>query len=219
MSACCDPSGYRRMFGERTAKRNADAYRKSGLDATARQLVAHLRDRGVQGMTVLEVGGGVGGIQLDLLRTGAARATNVELSAEYEGEATQLASAAGFIERVDRRVGDFVDLASTIDPVDVVVMHRVVCCYPHLERLLGPAADRARRWLALTFPRDTPLIRVALDIGNLWFWLTHCSFRAFVHKPAEIERIASERGLRPVFQTRGFVWESVVFEREGAFSG
>ena len=40
--------------------------------------------------TVLEVGGGVGAIQLELLRAGAAGTTNVELSAAYEPYAAEL---------------------------------------------------------------------------------------------------------------------------------
>lgn len=218
MSACCDPSGYRKMFGSRTAQRNADAYRKSGLDATAKDLVRFLRDRGVKGLTVLEVGGGVGGIQLELLRAGAAQATSVELSPDYEGVSEQLAGAAGVNERVRRVVGDFVELAPTIETADVVVLHRVVCCYPYLERLLAPAADRARRALALSFPRDTPWTRAALRLGNVWFWLTRCSFRVFVHPPAAIERIAAQRGLREAYRKRGFIWESVVYERGTAIS-
>lgn len=213
MGACCDPRGYRRMFGSRAARKDANAYRKGGLDATARQLVDHLRSRGVDGTSVLEVGGGVGGIQLELLRAGAASATNVELSPEYEADAVALAAEAGAADRVERVVGDFVDLAPMVAPADVVVLHRVVCCYPSLERLLAPAADRARRALALTFPRDTPVIRAALRLGNLWFWLTRCSFRVFVHRPVAIERIATSRGLRRTFHRTGFLWESVVYER------
>ena len=58
----------------------AARYRKRGLDKTARRMVDLLAERGVQGSTVLEIGGGVGEIQLELLRRGAASATNLELS-------------------------------------------------------------------------------------------------------------------------------------------
>ena len=219
MSVCCDPSGYRRMFDERHARRNADTYRRSGLEGMARGLVDHLRTCGLSGLTVLEIGGGVGGIQIELLRAGAAHAMNVELSPEYEGIAAELAREAGVADRVERRVGDFVDIANSVEPADVVVMHRVVCCYPYLERLLGPAADRARRALALTFPRRNPLIRAALGIGNVWFWATRSSFRLFAHPPREIDRIATERGLGETYRKRGFFWESVVFERAATVSG
>ena len=114
------------------SRRRLDArrYRKRGLGGTSRDLVELAGD--VSGATVLEVGGGVGAIELELLAAGADRATNVELSGEYEEEAAKLLAERGLSERVDRRVGDFVD--EPVEPHDVVVMHRVVCCYPDVDR-------------------------------------------------------------------------------------
>jgi magnesium-protoporphyrin O-methyltransferase len=213
VSGCCDPSGYWREFNERTARRNAEAYKRNGLDPAARRLVTHLRGEGLSGATVLEVGGGIGSVLLELLRAGAARATNVELSPEYETVATDLAREAGLADRIERRVGDFAQIAATVEPADVVVLHRVVCCYPDLDRLLGSAADRARRALALTFPRDALWTRLALPLGNAWFGLTRCPFRVFLHAPERIERIAAARGLRPAFRHTGLIWQSAVYAR------
>ena len=52
---------------------------------------------------MLEVGGGVGAIELEFLAAGAERATNIELSGEYEDEAATLLAERGLTERVDRR--------------------------------------------------------------------------------------------------------------------
>jgi hypothetical protein len=93
VSGCCRPDGYNRLFSARQAKLDANRYRKRGLAGTSRDLVQLAGD--VSGETVLEVGGGVGAIELDLLAAGAERATNVELSSEYEEEsATLLADKA-----------------------------------------------------------------------------------------------------------------------------
>ena len=67
------------MFGPRFARHLASRYRKRGLDKTAARMVAYLVDRGLDGTSVLEIGGGVGAIQLSLLGQGASRTTNVEL--------------------------------------------------------------------------------------------------------------------------------------------
>jgi hypothetical protein len=108
----------------------AARYRKRGLDKTARRMVDLLDERGVQGSTVLEIGGGVGEIQLELLRRGAASATNLELSPGYETEAAALMESAGFTGRVQRRLVDIADDPSAVEPADIVILHRVVCCYP-----------------------------------------------------------------------------------------
>ena len=66
MSRCC-ATGYERFFGPRLARRDARRYRKRGLDDTALRLVDELASRGVGGASALEVGGGVGAIELELL--------------------------------------------------------------------------------------------------------------------------------------------------------
>src|ERR671928_2191670 len=105
MARCCTPAGYRKVFGERTARRDLRKYRRRGLDRAARHIVGFLAGRGVEGDSVLEVGGGIGSIQLELLKAGAARTTNVELSPEYEPVAAELFRDDA---RVERRLGDFV---------------------------------------------------------------------------------------------------------------
>jgi hypothetical protein len=78
VSCCCDPRGCDDFFGRKFARTMAKRYRKRGLDKTAARMVAFLEDAGVEHGTVLEIGGGVGEIQLELLRRGAASAVNLE---------------------------------------------------------------------------------------------------------------------------------------------
>jgi hypothetical protein len=67
-----------------TTHHTAKHYRTRGLGKTARRIVELVVERGVAGATLLEVGGGVGDIQVELLKRGAVRATNLELSPAYE---------------------------------------------------------------------------------------------------------------------------------------
>src|SRR2546422_4552891 len=101
MAGCCNPTDYRRLFSRKFASRDARRYRKRGLTGTSRTLVELAGD--VRGATVLDVGGGIGAIELELLAAGAARATNVELSGGYEEEATELIATRGLSDRVERR--------------------------------------------------------------------------------------------------------------------
>jgi hypothetical protein len=210
VSGCCRPEGYNRMFSARQAKRDARRYRKNGLGGTSRRLVELAGD--MTGGTVLEVGGGVGAIELDLLAAGADRATNVELSGEYEEEAATLLAERGLTERVDRRVADFVE--EPVEPHDVVVMHRVVCCYPDVDRLVGVAAAHTRRRLLLTYPRERPWTRAGIWSINFFMRISGSSFRAFVHPVARMaaaaqrEELTLERRERP-----GLIWENAVYER------
>jgi len=213
MSACCDPSGCRRMFDARHAERNARDFRKKGLDATGERLVRSVARRGLTEARVLEIGGGVGGLAIELLRAGAARAVNVEISPEYEGAALGLARDLGFEGRIERVIGDAAEVVPALGPFDVVVMHRVVCCYADADRLMSVAARASQRLLALTFPRPTPIVRLGLAVGNLWFRIIRNGFRVFAHSPGTILGAVAREGLRPVEDFEGFFWRGVVLER------
>lgn len=210
MDCCC---GYERVFGARTARHDGRRYRKRGPKRTQAWLIALLRERGIEGTEVLEIGGGIGAIQIELLRAGAARTTNVELSPGYEAEAAALLRESGLEGRVERLLGDLVTDPGLVEPADMVVLERVLCCYPDLPGLLGAAADRARRSLVATYPRRNPLSRVFVRAANLILPLFGGGFRVFVHDPAEIERVAAAHGLRRTALRRGRVWEVAAFDR------
>jgi 2-polyprenyl-3-methyl-5-hydroxy-6-metoxy-1,4-benzoquinol methylase len=207
VTGCCDPHGCDQLFGTRFARRLASRYRKRGPDRPARRIVEFVAARGVDGATVLEVGGGVGEIQLELLKRGAARTTNLELSPAYEEEAGRLARDAGVAGRVERRLHDIAVGPADVEPADIVVLNRVVCCYPDYERLLGAAADHARRVLVFSHPPRNLVAR------NLGFRLTGKEFRVFAHPPAAMLAVLERHGLQPVFSHRGFPWRIAGLER------
>jgi hypothetical protein len=211
VAGCCEPRrAYERFFGAKQAERDARRYRRRGLNGTSRDLAELAGDVG--GATVLEVGGGIGAIELELLGAGAERATNVELSGEYEEAAAGLLAERGLGERVDRRVADFV--AEPSDAHDVVVMHRVVCCYPDVDALVGAAAERARRRLLLTYPQERPWTRAGFLAINAGLRLSGSSFRVYVHPVARMLHAASAHGLSlGERRRRGLIWESAALVR------
>ena len=215
MGGCCRPGDYDKLFDEKNARAKAREYARKGLNDDARRIVDFVRGRLSPGYSVLEVGGGVGAIQLELLRDGAGRAVNVELATHYETVAAELIRERGLGERVDRRLGDFVRESGTIADADVVVMQRVVCCYPDADALVGAAADHARRLLLLTFPVERWWIRVGLAAENALFRLRGSTFRSFVHSTAAVLAIAQRHGMRVAEHHRGLIWQVVALERTG----
>jgi 2-polyprenyl-3-methyl-5-hydroxy-6-metoxy-1,4-benzoquinol methylase len=216
MAGCCNPRGCDQFFSPRFARKMAKRYRKRGLDKPARRMVEFLESRGLEGATVLEVGGGVGEIQLELLKRGAARTVNLELSEAYDSEARQLAREAGVEGRVDRRLHDIAVEPAAVEPVDVVVLHRVVCCYPDYERLLGAAGDHAGRLLVFSHPPRNLISRTLVATQNLGFRLLRREFRTFAHPPAAMLEVLQRRGLRPAYEHRGVPWHVAGLERRAA---
>jgi 2-polyprenyl-3-methyl-5-hydroxy-6-metoxy-1,4-benzoquinol methylase len=210
---CCSGLGCADFFDEKLARKDARRYRRKGLDGTAREIVAVLNERGVEGASVLEIGGGTGTLQLELLRGGARRAVNLELSRGYDAVARELAEEAGLADRIERRVADIAERPNEIAPADVVVLHRVVCCYPWPERLVSSAASHAQRLLVLSFPRRNALSRLWVWSLNLFLRLRGRGFKSFVHPPETIRAAAVAAGLRRVHEHRGRVWHVAAFER------
>jgi len=210
---CCQAhSGYEELFSEKQAERDARSYRRKGLGAPALWIVDVVRGHGLDGAAVLEPGGGIGAIQIELLKAGAARSTVVELSAGYEQAAAELAREAGVAERMERHVGDFA--VDGTESADVVVLHRVVCCYPDYEALLGAAADKAHRTLVYTYPPRNVLTRAGIALLNLWPRLKRSEFRAFVHPPRAMEEVARRHGFEPYARRRGGIWRGVALARK-----
>jgi 16S rRNA G966 N2-methylase RsmD len=201
------------MFGDRFARHRAARYRNKGLDKTARRMVELLAERGVQGATVLEIGGGVGEIQLELLRRGAASATNLELSPGYEHEAAALIQGAGFTDRVRRHLVDIAADPAAVEPADIVVLHRVVCCYPDVTKLLGAAADHARSQLVFSHPPRNAVSRAVVATQNLLFRALGRDFRTFAHPPDAMLAVLAEHGLQLRAAHSGRVWQVAAVSR------
>jgi hypothetical protein len=212
MPGCCRRD-YERFFSRSFASRLAARYRKRGLDKTSRRMVDFLRDRGIDGSTIVEIGGGVGEIQIELLRAGASHATNLELSATYEDDARALSLEAGVAERIDRRLHDIAEDPASVEPADVVVLHRVVCCYGDYRRLLSAAADHARQVLVFSYPPHNIGVRAFYDCFNLVMRLARSSFRGYSHPPEAMRAVLEEHGLRRTYKHRGSVWRIAAHER------
>jgi magnesium-protoporphyrin O-methyltransferase len=213
VSDCCSPKGYRWIFSERSARSEAKRYRRKGLDSTSRRIVDFVKTQGVEGKTVLEVGGGIGAIQIELLKAGASRAISVELTPTYEEVAGELLREAGLANQVERMVMDFATAADRVSSADIVILNRVICCYPNMPRLTGAAADHARRLLLMSYPRRTWWLRIGLGLGNLVLWLMRREFHIFLHPPSEIIATSGGHGLEPILDEKGFIWTLAALRR------
>lgn len=213
MSRCCDPEDYQSVFSDRFARRQSKRYRRRGLSAAAQHIVDFATSRGIAGATVLEIGGGVGQIQVELLRRGASQVTNLEISYNYEAEAARLLVEAGMTDRVTRRFLDIAQAPDEVQSADVVVLHRVVCCYPDYARLLSVAADHARNTLVYSHPAANAVNRVQFGAENVYRRLGGNDFRAFIHPPQGMIRAVESDGLAVTYRHHAWDWDVVGLAR------
>ncbi len=212
---CCS-SGYDEVFTARQARWVRRRYETHGLGQPAAALADLAAAHGLDGRSVLEIGGGVGDLSVDLLRRGAATATNVELSSSWEEQAGELLDAHGLRGRVTRVVGDLVTEPGLAGEADVVVLNRVVCCYPDFAGLLTAAGSRARQTLVFSYPPRHPAVRAGLAVVNGWQRLRGRGYRAFAHPPSAMHEVLQGVGLRRVAGGRQGVWRVSALERVDA---
>lgn len=211
MSSCCNADDYDRMFTSKEARRDVARFFEKGLEGSEAILADRVAGLGLENASVLEVGAGVGALHVSLLTRGASSATAVDITSNWDDPAADLARRAGVEERVTRVLGDVVELE--VGLYDVVVAHRVVCCYPGWQALIHKLVSSARRIIGLTFPRDTRFVKIGLTMGNVFPRLSGLQFRAHVHDPAAMLGVIEQAGFRLVHDSHGLIWRTVVLAR------
>ena len=80
---CCQQCGFDDFFDEKTAAKELKRYRTKGPIKSTRLLIDLLIAEGVRDASLLDVGGGIGAIQHELLDAGAASSVDVDGSEAY----------------------------------------------------------------------------------------------------------------------------------------
>jgi hypothetical protein len=202
------------VFDTTLAQDELDRARRRGPRRTTRMLIEALQARGVNGKTLLDIGGGIGTIQHRLLASGVKEAVDVDASSAYLKTARREARRLGFEERVSYHHGDFVQLAASVRPADIVTLDRVICCFDDMESLVEASAKKARRLYGLVYPLDAWWTRLGVRTINFMRRLRKDEFRIFAHPTGVVESILGKNGLRLIFRRRWGMWQVAVFAKE-----
>lgn len=212
----CGCSGIDRRFDAKRAAQDVEFYRRKGPLKETRMLLDALAAQGLEGRTALDVGGGVGVFQRELLKAGVRSVTYVEASSAYVQAAKEQDAAHGFADRVAYLHGDFVELAPKIPPADIVVLDKVICCYEDVVRLVEASATLTKRWYAVVYPRTNWWVRMAFGTINLSCWARRIAFRTYVHPTHVIDSVLREQGLDQSFYGTTPVWQAAIYTRRVA---
>jgi 2-polyprenyl-3-methyl-5-hydroxy-6-metoxy-1,4-benzoquinol methylase len=213
MSTCCSTNAIADHFGRKTAAAELRRYQEDGPLPTTRALIDSVRSLGVAGAQLLDVGAGVGAIHHALLDAGASSAVHVDISPAFV-DAARTETERRRNDRVRFIIGDFVELASTIDEADVVTLDRVICCYADMPRLVERSAAKARRMYGAVYPRNAWWVRIGIVVNNMVFRVRRSDFRSYLHSPAAIDAVLRRMGLERRSLQRTWVWEVAVYVRQ-----
>lgn len=210
---CCQCQGIEEVFNQEYVTKELRHYREKGPIKTTRMLIEAMKQAGVSGLSLLDIGGGVGAVQYALLESGVEQATSVDASKAYLNASRAEAKRRGLADRLSYLHGDFVVLAENVSPADIVTLDRVICCYHDMEKLVELSASRARKFYGLVFPRDVWWVKLWLAVENLYYRVRKNPYRGFVHPTRAVEEIIRKKGLKRSFYRRTPIWQVVVYTR------
>ena len=211
--SCPQCEGIDAFLDAREAQCDLARYRKKGPDKTTRMLLDAVKAEGVEGRSLLDIGGGVGAIQHELIAAGLANAVSVDASRAHLEVAGQESERRGHAKRIQQRFGDFVDLAPEVEAADIVTLDRVICCYHDVESLVGLSSARAKTVYAVVYPRDNWFFKLLVRPVNMLLWVMRSTSRVFVHPTAVVEGLVTGNGLRRTYYRTSGSWQVVVFTR------
>src|SRR5713101_9654751 len=193
-------------------------YKSNGLTDSSQVLLDFISNRGVVGKTILEIGCGTGFFALETLRSGAISCVGVDLSSAAIHEANEFAKESGLQDRARFEVSN---AASTRQPAsDVVVMDKVLCCYPDADALLKTASDSSRELLGFVVPRDEGLMKPAMRIGtaliNLVEKLRKTGFRLYLHPLRSIDELLAANGFQRENKAKSRFWLVFLYKKTGS---
>jgi len=208
---CC---GANQQFDIKNAKKDLKRYLKRGPRKPSKRLTEAFKKLDINNLSLLDIGGGVGPIPLELIPQGLSKVTDVDASEGYINVAKSEAEKRGYQDKVSYLSGDFMDVHSQVDPHDIVTLDKVICCYPFVEELLKTSLSKAKTYYALVHPQDNFLARLVVWGLNLSLKLRGNPFRAFIHDQNVIDCIIAEAGFTEIYRGSTFLsWQIHLYKK------
>lgn len=199
---CCETPGQRKM--------NARISRRA-----RRELVGALQSQGLQRKTVLEIGSGPGDLTRELVQLGAERAVGIDLAEQPLEEARKRAAAENLSDKIEYVIGN--GAKERLDAHDIVVLDKVICCYPDWRELVDNTSSAAKDAYGFVIPRSEGLsafvVRAFIGLERFMLKLKKCGFIPYVHDYARIDSHLQGRGFNRIHLYRGPIWMTAVYAR------
>jgi magnesium-protoporphyrin O-methyltransferase len=211
---CCDEDLALLGYDGRDAEKELASWLSRGPRSTTLELINAIRDQGVEGAVLLDIGAGVGVIHTTLLEAGAASAVDVDASRQYLAAAKGEAERRGVAGRVTYLYGDVVELAADLPPAEIVTLDSVICCYPYLPPLLEAAVRSKPRLVGLTYPRDVWWMFAFARLWNAAHALRRSPIRGFIYRHNDVRRLMGELGYAEIHDGGSAGWRVVLYGRD-----
>ena len=212
MHCCTDCTNLH--FGQSIAKRDINNYLTTGAKKSTKALLGILKLLDLQGLHLLDIGAGIGIVSYELSEYGLAEITYNDISTSYSDVfKREFGTRLGGI-KVNTLLGDLVEVSENINNVDIAVLDKTICCYPHYRELVKTAADKASMWYAYVIPRDTWWVKLIHRLGELRKSLKGDRFKSYIYPVRDIENIVLQLGFEKYIQIYQREWLVAVYKKQ-----
>lgn len=175
-----------------------------------------LVQEGLSGKTLLDLGCGAGTFSVEALKNGASTSAGFDLAPEMIMAADSLAAEMGLDNRAKFNLGNVA--SADLPASEVVVMDKVICCYPEVGSLLKNASSASREVIGFIVPRDEGLwkwpLRLAARTGNLVYRLRGRKNSWFyIHSLKSIDGILRQAGFARERKASSWMWLVFLYKK------
>ncbi len=190
-------------------------YKRSGLSKSSKILFGLLVDEGFEEKTVLDLGCGTGGFVIEALKHGARSGAGVDLSPAMIKSAKELAATEGLQDRAEFEVENAA--TGELPRSDIVVMDKVVCCYPDFGPLLKNSIEASRETVGFVVPRDAGIVKVPLRVvarlTNLVAGLRKKRLPFYLHPLRSLDKLLTDGGFSRKRRVSSGMWLVFLYKR------
>lgn len=209
----CACTGVNVLFDAKKARKEYKHYLRKGPHKMTKRLIEALKKENLEGLSLIDIGGGVGAIHHMLLSAGVASATDVDGSEAYIEKSKEEAQRLDHEHRIKYHFGDYVEQADAIGEADIVTLDKVICCYKDMRDLVGKSSRYAGKYYGVIYPVNTWFTRMISKVGNVFVKFKSSEFQSYIHSPEEIESIISSNGFKSRYYFKNFMWQVILYAK------
>lgn len=202
-----------KLFDQKTADKQLRKFNKKGPDKETAQLLKLLKNENLMGLSLLDIGGGIGAIPLSLIPRGISNIQGVDASKSYLDITKTAIENSAFKGNATFHFGDFSELAGQVNTADIVTLDKVLCCYPNMDLLLTESLSKCKKYFGIVIPKDNWIARIFISFLNFGFWISKNPFRVFIHPTLRMEKIIYEQGFNEIASGKTMAWRVRVFKK------
>ena len=205
---------YHCLFDSKKAEEDLKNYKTDGPKKSSLPMLEMIKRQELDGLSLLDIGGGVGAVSFELMKNGIRETTYVDISKAYSEVMLREAEERNLKDKVTVYLGDFTELAEKINPVDIVTLDKVICCYPDYKELVSQSVSKAKKYYAYIIPRDIWWVKIGLWIDDKFRALRKSKFKTYAHPVSEINTLIEKEGFNQIERTHKREWLIALFEKQ-----